>query len=323
MRQVFPVICALALVWVLSSGAVMAQQFSDPIENNIEAADIAFEKGHVDIGLALLVRAWDQGDLRALMRIGRIYDEGKLVAQNRLKACGSYVQVMDKLVNVDRFHPYARLAAEAFRRSGDCYAEGLSADGWERNMVLAANLYFQAGVMLHDPAGLFELAKLYLNGEGVARNPAMAVNFLETSARKRYPPAQALLGSLMWEGKVMKRRPGPALALLMLGKEGTSAQDRAWIVTLYDDAVITASKDVEQEALVLVDKWKAVYGDPSSNVFQTVASDGGPDAIPLPLRSPVRHLNGINLNLAKEAESFGNQNTRAVITPLDSATSRR
>ncbi|NJM33420.1 MAG: sel1 repeat family protein [Rhodomicrobium sp.] len=286
-------------------------------------ADIAFEKGQADIGLTLLMRAWQQGDLRALMRIGRIYDEGKLISQDRLKACQSYAQAMEKFDKVDRFHPYARLAAEAFRRSADCYAQGLSVGGWERNMNLAANLYFHAGVILQDPVSLFELAKLHLSGEGIAQNPAMAVYYLETSARKRYPPAQALLGSLMWEGKVMKRRPAPALALLMLGKEGTSVQDRAWIITLYEDAVITASKDIEQEAVVLVEKWKAVHGDPAQNALQTASTSSASEPMPLPARSPARQLKGINLNLAKETDSFGNQTTRAVISPSDAASQRK
>ncbi len=320
MRHVFGVISALTLVVALSSGAFASERTESSVFDEMVNADAAFQKGQVEVGLSALQRASDRGDVRALLHIGRIYDEGKLVEKDRLRACRSYSLATERVAKVDRFDPDAHLAAEAFRRAADCYAKGLPVAGWERNMSAAADLYFHGGVILQDPASLYELAKLYLSGEGITQNTAMAIYFLDSAARKRYPPAQALLGSMMWEGKVMKRRQAAGLALLILGKEGTSPEDRAWIGSLYDDAMITASKDVEQEALALVDKWKSVHGDPASNTLQTAATvTNEPGGVPTPVRSPTRQLKGLNLDKATNSDSYGNLTTRATVPPGSAA----
>jgi hypothetical protein len=146
------------------------------------------------------------------------------------------------------------------------------------------------------------------------RNPTIAIKYLEESARKGHPPAQALLGSMMWDGKVMKKRPAAGLALLILGKERTSEEDRAWIFALYDDAIITASKELEQDAVTLAEKWKSVHSDPATNALQTVATASG-EEVPPPSRSPLRQLKGIDINQAKGADSFGSLPTGAVVPP--------
>jgi TPR repeat protein len=246
-------------------------------------AEDAFRDGRVDIGVQALERAANQGSLHAMLRLGNIYREGKLVLKDEVKACELYGAAADRNARLDKFYAAAHLVAEAFRRAGMCYAKGLPAPGWEKNVGLAADLFHQAGVMLDDPIALYELGKLYLTGEGQMQNPAIAARHLEAAARKRYPPAQALLGTLMWEGKLIKRRPASGLALLILAKEASSPDERTWIAGAYDEALLTASADLEREAVALVDKWRSVYGNPAENTLQTAAPAISPD-IPTPTR---------------------------------------
>jgi hypothetical protein len=314
MRRIYGVIAALLVACVSSGAAMSAEPAARSIPDELAFADQAFRTGKIEAGIAALQRAADQGSLRAMLNIGNIYGEGTLVAKDRLKACQSYAQGADRFERMDRFHPAARLIAEAFRLAAKCHAEGLPAAGWPRNLKAAADMYFHAGVILGDPVGLYELAKVYLNGEGIMRNPTIAIKHLEESARKGHPPAQALLGSMMWDGKVMKKRPAAGLALLILGKERTSEEDRAWIFALYDDAIITASKDLEQDAITLAEQWKSVHGDPATNALQTVATASGQE-VPPPSRSPLRQLKGIDINQAKGTDSFGSLPTGAVVPP--------
>ena len=196
-------------------------------------AEDAFRDGRVDIGLQALERAASQGSLHAMLRLGNIYREGKLVAKDELRACELYSGAAERNARLDKFYAAAHLVAEAFRRVGMCYAKGLPAPGWEKNVSMAADLFHQAGVMLDDPIALYELGKLYLSSDGQMYNPAIAARHLEAAARKRYAPAQALLGSLMWEGKLIKQRQAPGLALLILGKEAAAPEDRGWIARDY------------------------------------------------------------------------------------------
>lgn len=312
MRQIIGAVAALAFLWAPAGSASAAgQSMRSPAEEYSTAED-AFRDGRVDIGVQALERAAGQGSLYAMLRLGNLYREGKLVPKDEVKACGLYSLAADLNVRLDKFYAAAHLVAEAFRRAGMCYAKGLDAPGWEKNVSLAADLFHQAGVMLDDPVALYELGKLYLNGEGEMRNPALAARHLEAAARKRYPPAQALLGMLMWEGKFIKRRPASGLALLMLGKEAASPEDRAWISRAYDDALITASKDLEREAMALVDKWRSVYG--SQNIIQT-ATPTVPSDIPPPTKARGKDGPVGTASAKSDKEQYGSQPTGGNVPP--------
>lgn len=264
-----------------------------------------------------LQHAAKKGDLRALLRIAEVFESGKLVAQDRLKACQIYGIAADHYSRVDRFDPGAALVATAFRQTAKCYAKGFAKAGWERNMRAVAELYFHAGVTLRDPESAFELARLYLSGEGIPQNTALAAEMLQNAARRHYPPAQALLGSMMWEGKVMKRRAAQGLALLVIARERASSDNRPWIAILHDEAMITAPKPVEREARALVEKWNSLY-DGEKTLVASKSPLKNP-SIPTPAKSPTRDLNGLDLDfISGMAESFENRTTRANV-PLSKA----
>ncbi len=190
----------------------------------------AIRGGHVTDGLEALQAGAQRGSISSQLSLAKIYSEGKIVKRDEVKACELYGSVADSHSQIDRSDPAAKLVAEAFRSWALCYVKGAPAPGWEPNLSRAAVLFYQAGVMLDDPESLYELAKMFLRGQGVSENPRMAVHYLFSAARKRYAPAQAMLGSLMWEGKVLKRQGVNGLALiklaLELGPAGGQAVDR-------------------------------------------------------------------------------------------------
>lgn len=294
MRQIIGAVAALAFLWASAGSADAAGGSMRSLAEEYSTAEDAFRDGRVDIGMQALDRAAAQGSLHAMLRLGNIYREGKLVPKNELKACELYSVAADRNARLDKFYAAAHLVAEAFRRAGMCYAKGLPYPNWEKNVSLAADLFHQAGVMLDDPIALYELGKLYLTSEGQIQNPAIAARHLEAAARKRYPPAQALLGSLMWEGKVIKQRQASGLALLMLGREGAAPEDRAWISRSYEEALLTASKNTEREALALVDKWRTIYGSPAGNPVQTASPQQLSPDVPPPVRGRAREGEAIS-----------------------------
>lgn len=288
MRKIVGALAVAAAFWAAPVAANAAGQVTRSLAEEYATAEDALRDGRVDIGLQALDRAAAQGSLHAMLRLGNIYREGKLVPKDEARACTLYGAAADRNVRLDKFYAAAHLVAEAFRRAGMCYAKGLDAPGWEKNVTLAADLFQQAGVMLDDPIALYELGKLYLTGEGQMQNPAIAQRYLEAAARKRYPPAQAVLGTLMWEGKFIKRRPASGLALLILSKEAAAPEDRAWINSSYDDAWLTASSDQEREAKALVERWRSIYGNPTSNAIQMA----NPTDVPTPTRGRPRENEG-------------------------------
>lgn len=312
MRQVFRAVAALSVLWASAGLAVASEQSTRSLAEEYATAEDAFRDGRVDVGIQALERAANQGSLHAMLRLGNIYREGKLVAKDEVKACDLYSVAANRNIRLDKFYAAARQVAEAFRRAGMCYARGLPSPGWEQDLSMAADMFHQAGVMLDDPIALYELGKLYLSGSDQMHNAAIAARHLEAAARKRYPPAQALLGTLMWEGKLIKRRPAAGLALLILSKEAASPEDRAWIDRAYEDALLTASPDLEREALVLVDKSRSLYGNPAANTMQTAAPAVSPD-VPNPTRGRSKEAEGLSAGVASanDKNQFGGQPTNA------------
>lgn len=249
-------------------------------------------------GLKALEEAAGRNELRAQLRLGTIYRDGQLVERDQAKACQLFREAAGGHAQIDPRHRTAPLVGEAFRNLAMCYAK--------QDAGRAAELFYQAGVIFGDAQGLYELARMYLEGEGMARNPALAVFHLYSAARKRYPPAQAQLGILLWEGKVIKRKAGPGLALLMLAREGAAAADQPWIGSHYDDAMITASPEEEAEALRVASELRKTYGVGGRMDATPVDADQN---VPLPHRSPARLTPGSSATPLLVEDGTQKQNT--------------
>lgn len=253
--------------------------------DEFSSAERAFRDGHVANGIETLEAAARRGGIRAQLRLAKLYAEGKLVPRDEVKACELFGALADRHSQIDRTDAAARLIAEAFRSWAMCYVRGAAAPGWERNVSRAAVLFYQAGVMLDDAESLYELAKMYLTGQGIGQNPRLAVHYFFSAARKRYAPAQAMLGSLMYEGKVLKRQNINGLALMMLALDGAKADEKPWIDRVYQDALLTASREDEVQAQRLAQEWKKVYESETTGSTPPLVATN-PTTVPPPVRAP-------------------------------------
>jgi uncharacterized protein len=265
-------------------GNVLAATASgwSPVQDEYALAERALRDGQVESGLATLKAAAQRGSIRAGMRLAKIYAEGKLVGRDEVKACEQFGAVADRHAQIDRADPSATLIAEAFRMWAYCYMKGALGVGLERNLGKAAVLLYQAAVMLDDPESLYELARLYLKGEGVAPNPRLAVHYLLSASRKRFAPAQAMLGSLLWEGRVLKQQRVTGLAMIKFALDTAKPEDRVWIDREYEEAMLTAKKDEETDAMRMVDEWKKAYGTDSTGTTSPLIVPPPPAVAPPP-----------------------------------------
>lgn len=250
------------------------------VSDDVASAERAFRDGRVESGLEnlkLAVQRGGSGGIRAQLRLARIHLEGKIVPRDEVKACELYSGLADSHSQIERTDPAARLVAEAFRAWAYCYVKGVPGSGFEQDLSRAATLFYQAGVMLDDVDSLYELAKMYLMGQGIQANPRLAVHFFFSAARRGHAPAQAMLGILMWEGKVLKRQSINGLALMKLALDVAKPEDKAWIDNAYEEALLTATQDEEAAARDLAQDWRNAYG-PDAN--------GTTSAAPLVVQTP-------------------------------------
>lgn len=274
-----------------------------PAPDDYTRAETALREGHFEAGLSALKMAAQRGGVRAGLRLAKIYAEGKIVPHDEAKACELYGTLADRHWQIDRTDPAAKLIAEAFRLWAFCYMKGTVAANAERNPSKAAELFYYSGVILDDAESLYELARMYLKGDGIAPNPRLGVHYLFSASRKRFAPAQALLGTLMWEGKMLKQQRVNGLALLKFALDTAKPEEKPWIDRQHEEAMLTAGKDEEAEALKLVQEWKKAYGPDSTGttsplIVQTPPAATPPAAVPPvvagtpgPVPAPVRNPN--------------------------------
>lgn len=200
--------------------------------------------------------AADRGVLGAQLRLARLYrNGGSGVERDDAKALAYYRMMAEQYADIDPLHPAARYIAEAFRAIAGYYRTGIASAGLKPNPARALRLLSQAASYFGDPAAQYELAKMYLSGEGVVKNYRMGLNWLMSAAKKKYAPAQASLGELFWKGEGVRKLRSRGLALLAIAADNASKADRAWIGKLYDAAMKSARDEELVSAQKLLTGW--------------------------------------------------------------------
>ena len=131
------------------------------------------------------------------------------------------------------------------------------------NAKIAMEYLREAAQFFRDEDAQFELAKLYLRGEGIESDVPYAKHWLSVLSQKGHAGAQAFLADLLWRGKYMPADPVRALALISVAVTNAPSYERVWIDDIYQN-IYCSSEDPtrRQEAAVLV-SWRQKYGRPN------------------------------------------------------------
>jgi uncharacterized protein len=220
-----------------------------------------------------------RGVFNSQLRLARIYGQGRETPRNDAKAFFYYRQIADQNADIDISHPAARFVAEAFRALAGYYRSGVPVLNLAPDPARESQLLQQGASYFQDPIAQFRLAKMYLTGDGVARNPKIGVHWLVNASRRRYAPAQAVLGDLLWDGKGVRSSPGEGLALLVLAKDNAASEDVSWIGALCDKARSEANEAQVKAAERVLAKFEKVYRLKAGGGLQIKRpNQPGPDA---------------------------------------------
>ncbi|MGI9382746.1 MAG: tetratricopeptide repeat protein [Methyloligellaceae bacterium] len=248
---------ALALASPTPAFAMDKVRFSSATEAYRQGLE-AYHAGLYDLAVPALEYAARYGVLGAQLRLAKIYSTGEGVAQSDAKAFHYYQLIADQYADTSPHHPIARYVAEAFIALAASYSKGISELRVRPDLTRATGLLRHAASYFGDPRAQFKLAQMYLAGEGVPKNPRLAVNWLANASKKQHAPSQAVLGDLLWRGgKDVRRRPLKGLALLSLARqnaEGTADQD--WIETLQKRALAEAGAKQRESATEILSRWR-------------------------------------------------------------------
>jgi len=242
--------------------------------DELKKAKKAYKNGNYEKALKFFLAASDQGNIVADWYLGHMYRLGVGVERSPAKALSYYGRVADAF-NPDEPEPNRlRIMVDSLVRVADAYRTGTKKNGIEQDFDRALRLYRLASTFGH-PAAQYGLGVMTLRGQGIRAKPDQGLKWLVSSARKRYAPAEAMLGELYWKGEFVERDQTRALMWYLLAQETARPDENPEIIDRLDSLLGQASEEERLEAEARATVWADQYPVDAPIVTPTGESRAG------------------------------------------------
>jgi TPR repeat protein len=227
--------------------------------DDLKKAKRAYRNGNYQRAVKLFRRESEDGNIVADWYLGNMYRQGRGVARDDASAFTYYSRVADHYDPDETDKTRLRIVVDSMVRIADYQRTGAVNAGIEPNPSVAARAYLKIATAYGHPAAHFSLGVMSIRGEGVKKNPQQGLKWLMAAARKRYAPAEAFLGELYWEGKIVRGDRTRALMWYILARQSARAEDNPEIFDrmLQLEANVGEDERIEAEARARV--WNTQY----------------------------------------------------------------
>ncbi|WP_029355298.1 tetratricopeptide repeat protein [Bosea sp. 117] len=226
-----------------------------PLDEAVRLGTRALRSGETEKAIDSLRYAADQGHPGAQWKLGRMYADGDIVARDDIKAFDYFTQIANMHADDNPSAPQARFVADAFVALGGYYLNGIPNSKVRRDLGRARDMFAYAASYFGDPDAQYQLARLYIDGNGVQRDPRFAARWLGLAAQKGQYQAQAALGALLFKGdEGVPRQAARGLMWLTLARDAAASSGDRWIVESYDEAFSEATSDERAMALLYLEQ---------------------------------------------------------------------
>jgi len=232
-----------------ASTPTTAPIFKNPLQA-LEKYREESSQGDSASSLVALRYAADGGQPLAQWKLGSMYQTGHGVPRNDLKAYHYFSRIVANFDQDRMDWRETSVVSSAFVAVGVYSLNGIPGTKVHADPAEALGMFHYAATSFGDPNAQYNLARMYLDGDGVKRDPRQAAQWLNLAADKGHKDAQALLGNLLFRGDGPVR-PHPALGLMYLTLAREAATDPkkdAWIITLHDAALQMATAQEKSTA---------------------------------------------------------------------------
>lgn len=214
--------------------------------DDLKKAKKAYGSGNYDRALKYFRRASDEGNVIADWYLGHMYRQGRGVPQDDATAYTYYTRVADHYDPDEDDQTKLRIVVDAMIRLADYQRVGIPSAGVKANPQAAARTYLRIATTYGHPAAHFALGVMNVEGKGVSANPQQGLKWLMAAARKRYAPAEAYLGELYWQGRIVAPDRTRAVMWYILARESAKPEENPEI---YDRALQLEANVAEDELI--------------------------------------------------------------------------
>jgi TPR repeat protein len=249
------------------AGELVFRSSDDAMQQGISA----FNGGYYELALPAFEALEQTKPQIARYYLARIYGDNEGAYTDHGKAYRLYQELADELQDVDPDDDQlAPIAAKALTAVSTYLREGIASAGVSPDVEAANRDLQRAALTFNDEDAQFELAKVYLRGEGPdlsiggSDDPASKIengrHWLSRLSQAGHPGAQAFLADLMWRGKFVEKNQAAALNLIDVAVANATPSERVWIEDIYQNIFCNAGEGVRQQATGRVADWHDRYG---------------------------------------------------------------
>src|SRR5215470_2984197 len=210
----------------------------------------ALRAGDTKAALDALEYAARNGDVTALWKLGRMYADGDGVKRNELRAFDYFRTLADSHADEVPGTRPAVFVDKAFVAIGGYYLAGISNSDVKPDPAHAREMFWYAASYFGDPDAQYRLGRMYLDGQGAAKDPKQARRWLFAAASKGQYEAQAVFGAMLFSGQSVPRDAARGLMWLILARDAATVNE-TWITDLYAAALKQATEIERAMALDL------------------------------------------------------------------------
>jgi len=206
--------------------------------------------GHAHSAVAALQYAAEGGESLAQWKLGKMYAAGDGVPQDDIKAFDYFSQIVDNYDEDDADPREVPFVSSAFVALGVYNLSGIPNTRVIPNPERALEIFHFAAVSFGDASAQYNLARMFLDGTGTAKDARQAARWLYLAADKGHVESEALLGQLLFNGydSVPPQR-AKGLMWLSLAHDGvTDKAKESWVIDLYNRAMSAATDSDRQVA---------------------------------------------------------------------------
>ena len=209
-----------------------------------------YKAGDVKSSINALEYAAAGGEPLARWKLARMYADGDGVPKSDAKAYDYFLQIVDNYDEEDPNRRELSVVSEAFVAVGVYSLHGIPATRMSPDPDRAMELFQFAATNFGDANAQYNLARMFLDGNGVGKDGRQGVRWLNLAAEKNHFQAQALLGNVLFFGiEGVPRQRAKGLMWLKLAHDSLADPTRdAWVDDLYNKANVSANDNDKQAA---------------------------------------------------------------------------
>ncbi len=262
-------LAAVVFLLAASGAALGGVSYASP-ELAFEQGLGAYKAGSYETAIPALEEATAHGSnlnrFLASFYLARIYSDNTGAHTDHAKAYLLFQRLAEENADAEpEDGQRAPFVAKALTALAYYLRQGIKELGVEPDPERALAYLQHAATFFDDKDAQFELAKLYLTGNGGEEDIKRGMHYLAVLTGEGHPGAQAVLADLYWRGRFVKRDEQRALALIRMAVENAPAHERIWIEDIYQNIFCGASQGTRKQADGMVAVWRKRFTPPAAS----------------------------------------------------------